>query len=698
MHIVHVALGGLLKAPPVAYGLTEDTGGHIAYVLAAAAAQAARPGTRVEVITRRIETPHGAAYAAPREAVAPGLDIVRLDDGDSRYLSKDALTARIPHVAAALRAHLEAGPRPDVIHAHFADAAEAARRAARALGIPLIYTAHSLGIDKRDAGGTGPGLAARIAREDAAIAGAAAVVASSRDEAERQLMLYPSADAARIHRVMPGIAPRAPADPARAAALLAPFLRDASRPMVLAIARPVEKKNLPALVEIFARTPGLADRANLVILAGLRGGIDAPPAEDEAARVHRAILAAVDRHDLWGRVAIPKRHAPGDVAALYAAAAAGGGVFANPALTEPFGLTLLEAAAAGLPVVATANGGPRDIVDLIGHGAVADPADPAAFGAALSRLLTDRAAWDRAAAAAAASVPLWTWDRYARQIARIVRSLAPRPAARPARDLLVSDIDHTLTGDAAAVARLRAWRAGAPHWRVAFATGRSITEARFVAARWDLPRPDAVAASVGTEIYLPGPTGWRLDAGYAERIARGWDRPALLRVLAGVPGLEPQDPVEFRAFKLSYLGTLAAAEAARDAIRAAGLAARVVHSHGALIDVLPARAGKAAAMRRLAEHFGVPPGAVLAAGDSGNDIDMLNAAARAVVVANASAELAGLAPRPGLHRATAAHAAGVLEGIARAEAARRPPRLPAAPAAMAGPAAGPVADMAAATA
>ena len=686
MHIVHVALGGLLKAPPVAYGLTEDTGGHIAYVLAAAAAQAARPGTRVEVITRRIETPHGAAYAAPREAVAPGLDIVRLDDGDPRYLSKDALSARIPDIAAALRAHLAAGPRPDVIHAHFADAAEAARPAARAMGIPLIYTAHSLGIDKREAGGTGPALAARIAREDAAIAGAAAIVASSRDEAERQLMLYPSADPARIHRVMPGIAPAAPADPARAAALTAPFLREPGRPMVLAVARPVEKKNLPALVEIFARTPGLADRANLVILAGLRGGIEAPPAEDEAARVHRAIIAAIDRHDLWGRVAIPKRHAPGDVAALYAAAAAGRGVFANPALTEPFGLTLLEAAAAGLPVVATSSGGPRDIVGLIGHGAVADPQDPAAFGAALSRLLTDRAAWDGAAAAAAANAPLWTWDRYARQIERIAADLAPprsrpragpraaprraaRAAARP-RHLLVSDIDHTLTGDAAAVARLRAWRAGAPHWRVAFATGRSLSEARFVAARWDLPRPDAVAASVGTEIYLPGPFGWRLDEGFAARISEGWDRPALLRLLAAVPQLAPQDPVEFRAFKLSYLGTAAAAGAARAAIRAAGLAARVVHSHGTLIDVLPARAGKAAAMRRLAERLGVPPRAVLAAGDSGNDLDMLRAAPSAVVVANASAELAALPPRPGLHRAAAAHAAGVLEGIARLEAAR----------------------------
>ena len=671
-----MALGGLVKAPPVAYGLTEDTGGHIAYVLGAAAAQAARPGTVVEIVTRRIVTPHGPAYAAARETVSPGLEIVRLDDGDPRYLSKDDLTARIPHIARALHAHLAAGPRPDVIHAHFADAAEAVRPAAEALGIPVIYTAHSLGIDKRAAGGAGPALEARIAREDAAIAGAAAIVASSRDEAERQLALYPSADPARIHRVMPGTAAPPPADPARARALIAPFLRDPGRPIVLAIARPVEKKNLPALVDMFAATPGLAHRANLVILAGLRRGIDAPPAEDEAAGVHSAILAAVDRHDLWGRVALPKRHAPDDVAAIYALAAATRGVFANPALTEPFGLTILEAGAAGLPVVVTANGGPRDIVELIGHGAVADPADPAAFGAAIARLLTDRAAWDAAAAAARANMPAWTWERYAREHARIARSLtrrasAPRPA--PAH-LLVSDIDHTLTGDAGGAARLAAWRRAAPHWRMAFATGRSISEARFVAARWDLPEPDAIAASVGTEIYLPAPGGWRLDEGFAAHIAEEWDRAALLRALRRVPGLAPQDAIEFRRFKLSYTGPAAAAEAARRILAAARLRARVVHSHGRLIDVLPIRAGKAAAMRRIADRLGAPARAVLAAGDSGNDLDMLRAAPRAVVVANASAELAGLSPRPGLLRAAAAHADGVLEGIAWTEAAAAAPR------------------------
>ena len=50
-------------------------------------------------------------------------------------------------------------------------------------------------------------------------------------------------------------------------------------------------------------------------------------------------------------------------------------MFVNPALTEPFGLTLIEAAASGLPVVATNDGGPQDILRLCGNGVLVDPLD-----------------------------------------------------------------------------------------------------------------------------------------------------------------------------------------------------------------------------------------------------------------------------------------------------------------------------------
>ena len=685
MRIMHIALGGCVKAPPVAYGLTEDTGGHIAYVLGAARAQARLPGVGVEVVTRRFDEPAlGPAYARPEERLAPGAVIRRLATAHPGYLCKDALAAETASFTEALLAHLDAAGtrRPDVIHAHFADAAEAALAARARHGIPVIYTAHSLALDKRAACGPGAArgegaaaLSARLRREARAIAEADAVIASSRDEAERQIALHEGARPGRVHVVAPGVEPLAgPPDAAAAARLLAPFLREPDRPLVLAIARPVAKKNLPALVEIFAETPGLSERANLAILAGLRSGVDDGPAEQ--VEVHRALLAAVDRHDLWGRVALPKRHAPSDVASLYALAARSRGVFVNPALTEPFGLTLLEAARAGLPVVATSRGGPPDILARIGHGAAADPEDRAAFGGAVMRLLADPVAWSEASANAAASAPALDWSRYAEAHLALCRSLvSPRPVPAGTRGMLCCDIDATLTGSRPAAARFGAWAARRDRPFVV-ATGRSIGRARVVLSDWGLPEPDAWITSTGSEVYLRGAHGRGgqggqpdADAGWIAHISRGWEPEAARAVMAALPGIAPQPAIEFRSHKLGYVVDAARrAEEARAALDAAGLAARVILSHGELLDVLPARAGKAAAMAWVARRLGVDPRAIVAAGDSGNDLDMLEAAALGVIV-GASPELAALHGRPNVHRARAPHADGVLEGLALAERA-----------------------------
>lgn len=70
------------------------------------------------------------------------------------------------------------------------------------------------------------------------------------------------------------------------------------------------------------------------------------------------------------------------------------GVFVNIALQEPFGLTVIEAAAHGVPTVATKNGGPVDIMATLHHGVVVDPTNPDAVAAALLRILTNPQTWD----------------------------------------------------------------------------------------------------------------------------------------------------------------------------------------------------------------------------------------------------------------------------------------------------------------
>lgn len=97
------------------------------------------------------------------------------------------------------------GPdRPDILHAHFSDAAELAAKASAEFSIPWIYTAHSLAAEKLTPGETpSPALAERIGRETRALQSARAIIASSRDEVERQIpRLVPGAEG-RTFRVPP---------------------------------------------------------------------------------------------------------------------------------------------------------------------------------------------------------------------------------------------------------------------------------------------------------------------------------------------------------------------------------------------------------------------------------------------------------------------------------------------------------------
>lgn len=651
---MHLALGGCLKAPPVAYGLTADTGGHIAYILEAARHQARQPGVdQVSIVTRAFaDSRLGDDYAIPCETVAPRLMIERIATGCSSYLEKEALAADLPAFIDAFCEHLERLPRtPDVLHAHFADAAAVAIAVERRFGIPFVYTPHALGIDKRRQGIACDGLDARIADERRALAAAGAVIVSTREEATCQIGGYDVALGNRVHCIAPGV-PAHAMDPGRETLVdrLGAWLGDPSRPIILAVARPVAKKNLAALLRAYAASPHLQDRANLVILAGQHDH-----AAGEERRVLDALLALAADPALAGRVALPPRHDSADVAALYARAA-DGGVFVNPALHEPFGLTLLEAAGAGVPVVATRNGGPADIIADIGHGVLVDPRDTGAIGDAIARLLDNPARHAALSAAGRTGVERYRWDAYAAASLRVYRALAtPR--------LLACDIDNTLTGCVDGALAFAAWH-DAHDVPFVVATGRGFEAAREILALWGLPMPDAFIVDVGTRLIVAGTDGtWQECPRFAQSLDAGWDRAAVARTLAPL-GVAAQPPETAGPHKLSFFGDAGDAAAMRRALAAADVQARVIFSHGHLIDVIAPRGGKASAIAAYAARSGWSLAQVVAAGDSGNDIDMLTACGHAIVVGNAGDELADLPDRVGLHRVASRHAGGVLEGLA----------------------------------
>jgi len=407
--ILHLHLHGLFRGRELELGRDSDTGGQTTYVLELVRALAASSLVdRVEVLTRQIfDKRISVDYGQTTELIGPGALIRRIPFGPRRYLRKELLWPFLDHLADRLCRQLQAQPRlPHWIHAHYADAGYVGALVARRLELPLVFTGHSLGREKRRrllAAGLDSqlieanyALSTRIAAEELALDQAQLVVTSTQHELDHQYARYNKfrPDLARV--ISPGVDsalfhPVAAITETLNHPLVAPFLRYPQRPPLLAICRADHRKNIPALLEVFARSELLRENHNLVLVLGCRQDLrqlDKPPRE-----VLLQLFELIDRYDLYGLVGYPKHHTREQIPELYRWAARLGGVFVNPALTEPFGLTLLESAACGLPVVATDDGGPKDILERCNNGVLADVSDLGALQAAIELSVSSVKRW-----------------------------------------------------------------------------------------------------------------------------------------------------------------------------------------------------------------------------------------------------------------------------------------------------------------
>jgi sucrose-phosphate synthase len=363
---------------------------------------------------------------------------------------------------------------------------------------------------------------------------------------------------------------------------------------------------------------------------------------------------------------------------IYRLAASRRGVFVNPALTEPFGLTLLEAAASGLPVVATQDGGPQNIIGACKNGALVDPLDTEAIGRAILGIVTDRRRWRRLSRNGITGVhEHFSWRSHARRYVtelknilkgqRLIPQVLVQPRSRlPMIDrILATDIDNVLSGDREA-RRALLDRLGETGDNVGFAvsTGRGRESALKKLKELEVPKPNILIACVGTEIYY-GPR-MVADRVWERQIDYRWQPERVREVLDEIPGLHVQPPEEQHRFKVSYDVDTKKAPRIRlivRRLRQAGLAVQPVFSHGAFLDILPVRVTPGAAIRHLGFKWDIPPNRLLVVGFSGNDEKMLRGDTLGVVIANCSKELNRLRGHPRIHFAEGEHAWGILEGI-----------------------------------
>ncbi len=697
LYFVHLSIHGLIRGGDLELGRDADTGGQCKYVLELVRALARHPRVgRVDLLTRQVIDPRVSLdYAEPVEVLGDGAYIKRVAAGPRRYLRKESLWRYLDvFVDQALAQFREAGRLPDIIHAHYADAGYVGSRLASLLGCPFVFTGHSLGKTKRasliDGGKEAEmvdrryNLPARIEAEEMSLDAASLVVTSTRQEVDRQYSVYDHHAPERMRVIPPGVdvdrfsPPGASGIPEETKRGIERFLDDPSRPVVLAIARADEKKNLVSLVRAFGRSGTLRQTANLVIIAGNRDTFAALNAG--ARRVWTELLQAIDDHDLYGTVAIPKNHQPDSVPDYYRYAAEKSGVFVNPALNEPFGLTVIEAAASGLPVLATNDGGPRDILGNCGNGLLIDPVDIPAMSRALESALADRERWRAWSESGLEGVHRhYTWEghveRYLAEASDLLENISqPRlitekvRTALPLVDRMVfSGLDENLLdGDAGAIAELRRLMdAGLPHLGFGIASGRDLGAARALVERHGLPRPDVYITQLGAEIHY----GARLvpDESWARHLAHRWDRDAIVSALEGVPGLrlQPEEGRQHR-FKVSYTWEAGVAPRRGEIqrrLREKKLPAKVLLSDDCWLDVIPIRSGKGQAIRYVAMRWGIPADKVLFYARRGSDYEALSGQFLGVLGSDHSGELRPSSRLPRVYLAERPNFQGLLEGV-----------------------------------
>ncbi|MFP3998312.1 MAG: HAD-IIB family hydrolase [Desulfobacterales bacterium] len=706
------SIHGLVRFENPELGRDADTGGQVLYVIELARHLSRDPGIRrVDLFTRLIDDPRVSNdYARPIEEYNEKCRIVRIQCGGKRYMRKELLWPYLDeYIDKTIKFIRKKGECPDFFHGHYPDAGYVAMKLAEIYELPFVFTGHSMGIPKKQKllnDGMKESeiikkykIDTRIDAEEQIIKTADLIVTSTSQEITDQYGLYknsktpnykiipPGIDVERFHPYYHDRLPEtekpeyAKYAQANMIAQLERFLRYPDKPLILALSRPDKRKNISGLIQTYGEDKELRAMANLAIFAGIRKDIN--EMEDNEKDVLTRMLLLMDRYDLYGKMAIPKKHDPEyEVPELYRIAAEKRGVFVNPALTEPFGITLLEAAATGLPLVATNDGGPRDIIGSCENGIMVDPTDPGKIAEAIRTIIIDEQLWEDYSKNGIMNVrKYYTWQSHAETYIKTVSPIVEKSAASKVPEAVtgkavgkrfsrvqrffISDIDNTLICDEDPyIEELIQWiENNGENTGFGVATGRRVDSAVNIMDKYGFPRPDVVIADVGTEIYYG--EDLRYDQGWDTHIARGWDSKKIMNLLANFEFLELQDSAAQKKFKISYNMEPGKDRLAKIHHKLATNKIRytLIYSHERYLDIIPYRASKGKAIRYLSYKWELPLKNFLVSGDSGNDEEMLRGEQLGVVVGNHSPELEKLKGLSRIYFAKKPCTAGIMEGI-----------------------------------
>ena len=705
---------GLIRFKDPEIGRDKDTGGQVKYVLELLEYLSNHPEVRkVDLFTRRIVDKRvSSSYEKEIEVVNEKARIIRMACGGNVYRQKESLWDYLDEfIDKTIRFIEKEDDFPDVVQGHYADGNYIAGQLSQVFGIPFIATAHSLGRNKNKIlleEGLSPerinekfNMEQRIAVEENFLQKADAIIVSTQHEIDTQYGLYKNKKAGKFVVIPPGVnldlfypfyrldMPSFKMSIEQEQALyrvnseIERFLFNPAKPLILSIGRADKRKNFERIIQSYGQDKELKAMANLAIFAGVRKDISEMPEDEQDILTN--LLLLLDKYDLYGKMAIPKKNDPKmEVPEIYRVAARKKGVFVNATPGENFGLTIVEAAACGLPIIASPTGGPKEILENCENGLLVDVENPYAIAEALKKIISDQVAWEKYSANGIKSVnQLYSWSAHTNKYMEIVENIMKQKSAidpnepdktaygkrlLKAKLFIISDIDGTLLeGERSdGLDEFRRWMEDHKE-KVVFgvASGRNKEVTRLAFTEYNLPAPDVLICSAGSEIYYTDK--FIPDNGFESHIDYQWKKNELQIALSKFPGITLQEPAAQWRFKLSYyVHPNFNEDDIADLYKLLydrKLRAKILLTENHYLDLLPFRASKGSAVRYLSYKWKQPLDNFITAGNSGNDKDMLKGKTKGIVVANYSAELEELRKNKSTYFTKDPLAKGVLEGI-----------------------------------
>lgn len=315
-------------------------------------------------------------------------------------LPKEALPDIVDVFADAVRDHLGANGGTDVLHANYWLSGVAAHRLKHELDVPMVATFHTFARVKAEGGDPEP---LRRERAELDVIGCSDAICVSCTAEEDQFRRLHGNPPGRVEVVAPGVdhAFFAPGDQrgARRALGLGPG------PLLLFVGRIQPLKGL----DVAVRTLAELDRRDARLL--VVGGSSGAGGEAEV----RRIRGLIDELGVGSQVSFSPPQPHHLLSSYYRAA----DVVLVPSRSESFGLVALEAAACGVPVVASGVGGLLTLVDHARTGFLVPDRDPKHFARHVARLLDDPTGAARMSAAAAERARRYTWGFAAARLRRV---------------------------------------------------------------------------------------------------------------------------------------------------------------------------------------------------------------------------------------------------------------------------------------